>query len=342
MFRTKITALNTARIGLRSRRRRRCAACAAAAVAVLCLWSGHAFASDDPGRQGNDVPTMQTAIRVKLSLWPMVGSNGRPFIVDGIVGATTEFRHGDASDLIEWIGFTPSNLVDLATAPRLRSKNGDTSIDVGPSVTYRLGGEAGRDREFLSYLQPMTVDGEKVYLAGMRRKGEEEFNFLRVPADANGSLREWTMLRVALADPALRTEAAHRYARLAAPRGSDGAVDHDMIGQLATSAEKLVELFAGSNRLGNADVQSVSGGYEALKRFLAALPSDDQEKAARLSMKMLKGIMWELWQSARAKAGELNAAATQPNQHFVDLATQALSDSFFYPATFCVTLDSKK
>lgn len=106
MFRTKIAALNIVGIGLRSRRRSHCDACAAVAVAVLCLWSDLAIASDDPGRQGNDVPTVQTAARVKLSLWPMVGSNGRPFIVAGIVGETTEIRHGDAFDLIEWIGFT--------------------------------------------------------------------------------------------------------------------------------------------------------------------------------------------------------------------------------------------
>lgn len=223
----------------------------------------------------------------------------------------------------------PSNLVDLATAPRLKSKSGGMSIDVETSVTYRLGREAGRDREFLSYLQPMTVDGEKVYLAGMRRKGEEEFNFLRVPANAmaaceNGCCceRRWP---IQLCVPRQRTAMLDSLRR----GGREGAVDDDMIGRLATSAKKLVELFEGSNGSSSADAQSMSGGYEALKRFLAAVPSNDQEKAARVSMRVLKGIMWKLWQVARAKAGEPNAAATQANQHFVDLATQALSDSFF-------------
>ena len=74
--------------------------------------------------------------------------------------------------------------------------------NVGPSVTYKLRDKTGQAREFQNYMQPVTLDGAQVYLAGMRSSPSEPFSYLRIPADDEYSVREWMRLRAALADPA--------------------------------------------------------------------------------------------------------------------------------------------
>jgi cytochrome c biogenesis protein len=56
-------------------------------------------------------------------------------------------------------------------------------------------------------------------------------------------------------------------------------------------------------------------------------------------MKMLNGAMWELWQAAHARAGEPPVAPTEAHGRFLQLATNALSDSFFYGAPVYLSLE---
>ena len=49
-------------------------------------------------------------------------------------------------------------------------------------------------------------------------------------------------------------------------------------------------------------------------------------------MKILNGSMWDLWQLARAKEGLPALELTEKRAQFLQLATTALSDSFFYGA----------
>ena len=56
-------------------------------------------------------------------------------------------------------------------------------------------------------------------------------------------------------------------------------------------------------------------------------------------MKMLNGVMWELWQAARAHAGLAPIAADQPHGRFLQLSLNALSDNVFYAAPVYLQLD---
>jgi cytochrome c biogenesis protein len=74
-------------------------------------------------------------------------------------------------------------------------------------------------------------------------------------------------------------------------------------------------------------------------QFLEKIPAGEQEKAAGIFMKMLNGALWELWQVARAKHGDAAAEANEANGRFLQLATNALSDSFLYGAPVYLQLD---
>jgi cytochrome c biogenesis protein len=168
---------------------------------------------------------------------------------------------------------------------------------------------------------PVQVDGAYVFLTGMRNSPNEEFRYLRIPADDNDTVEEWMRLRAALLDPELRAQAAQRYARRALPDVRDDAVK--LREQLDQSALKGLSIFAGNEK---------EAGYLAVSRFIEQVPAAEQEKAADIFMKILNGALWELWQAARAKEGLKPVDADEKHARFLQLATNAFSDAFFYGA----------
>jgi cytochrome c biogenesis protein len=76
-----------------------------------------------------------------------------------------------------------------------------------------------------------------------------------------------------------------------------------------------------------------------VSRFLEQIPPAEQEKAANVFMKMLNGAMWELWQAAHVRAGEPPVEPTEAHGRFLQMATNALSDSFFYGAPVYLSLE---
>jgi len=292
--------------------------------------------------------------KLKLTGFPMAGPKAESFEIAGTVGASTELKQGSETYSVEWSGFRPFNVENMAASQDARAVAKNTSFNeqlaatlgkasgsaaksadskdlknVGPSVQYKLRDKTGQAREFLNYMQPVTLEGTQVYLAGVRSSPAENFSFLRIPADAEYSVRTWMRLRAALADPALRTEAARRYAaRALAPeqRSQDG-----LTRQLEESAARTLAIFSGEGE--------GRGGFAGVSQFLEKIPADEQEKAANIFMKMLNGALWELWQAANERAGLKPVEPSEANGRYLQLATNALSDSVFYGAPVYLQLE---
>lgn len=291
--------------------------------------------------------------KLKLTGFPMAGTDARSFALDGVVGNSTDLKTPAGAFAVEWSGFRPFNVENTAAGNDVRAVTKGQSFNeqfaatlgkasgsagknannkdlknVGPSVQYKLRDQTGQAREFMNYMQPVTLEGSQVFLAGVRTSPAEGFRFLRIPADDNYSVREWMRLRAALANPALRAQAAERYAARALAPGQGeqpGFAD-----QLRQSAERTLGIFAGDN---------TPGGFVAVAQFLEKIPAAEQEKAANVFIKMLNGVLWELWQVARAKDGEAAIEGSDKHGRFLQLATNALSDSFFYGAPVYLQLD---
>ena len=290
--------------------------------------------------------------RLKLTGFPMAGSSARAFEIAGEVNGATELKAAGTTFSVEWSGFRPFNVENTATndpravtkaqslneqfAATLGKASGaaakiDANKDlknVGPSVQYKLRDQTGQAREFLNYMQPVTLEGAQVYLAGVRDNPNESFRFLRIPADEHHSVREWMRLRAALADPLLRAEAARRYAARAVSPAQQAQPGFNA--QLRESAERTLAMFAGDG---------TPGGFVAVAQFLEKIPAAEQEKAAGVFIKMLNGVLWELWQAARVKDGEAPLEGSEARGRFLQLATNALSDSFFYGAPVYLQLE---
>ena len=295
--------------------------------------------------------------KLTLTGFPMTGTADEPFAMKGEVNASTplgqQLGQGSEPYTVEWSGFRPFNVENIATQDA-RAVTQGTSLNeqfartldkhsgsagknannkdlknVGPSVQYKLRDKTGQAREYQNYMQPVTIDGAEVFLTGMRANVNDQFSYLRIPADEAHTVKEWMRLRAALADPALREVAAERYAKRAMPASTDAAAAV-LVRQLQDSASKSLGIFAGSGS---------AGGYLAVSRFLEKIPAAEQEKAANIFMKILNGSMWELWQAARERDGIAPAAADERQGRFLQLATNALSDSFFYGAPVYLQLD---
>ncbi len=293
--------------------------------------------------------------KLKLTGYPMAGASDKAFDIGGEVGSATELKQGMDAYTVEWSGFRAFNVENTRqgqdvrevkkaeslesqlartlsrhTGSAAKNANNKDLKNVGPSVQYKLRDKTGQAREFMNYMQPVTLEGAEVYLAGVRSNPGDPFSFLRIPADDNHGVREWMRLRAALADPALREDAARRYAARAMPQSKTDPV---LARQLQESAAKTLAIFAGEGTGGK------SGGYLAVSQFLERIPAAEQEKAANVFMKMLNGAMWELWQAAHARAGEPAVEPTETHGRFLQLATNALSDSFFYGAPVYLSLE---
>lgn len=209
-----------------------------------------------------------------------------------------------------------------------------TMHNVGPSVTYRLRDSAGQAREFHNYMLPIELDGQRVFVAGVREATAENFHYLRMPADENGSLEGWLRLRAALNDPALRDQAARRYAAQATPEGRP-----EMTEQLRLTAARALTLFAGIEAPAKGAEATRLGGLNALSQFIeASVPEAERPRIAEVMLRILNGAVFDLNQLAREQAGLKPLELGPATEAFMTQALLSLSDSFFYPAPVLLEL----
>ncbi|WP_018433848.1 cytochrome c biogenesis protein ResB [Paraburkholderia atlantica] len=210
--------------------------------------------------------------------------------------------------------------------------------NVGPSVQYKIRGKDGQAREYNNYMLPVDVNGEKMFLAGMRLNPDDPFRYLRIPADSGGTLKEWMNLRATLEDPNQRAIAAHQFAQRSVPGANAELQQH-----LEESAQRVLTLFAGADAGMKMPNGETLGGFQAVAGFIdRSVPKGEQEKAAGLLLRMLEGVTWDLWQLSRQRLGEPATPANADTSRFIQSSLNAISDSFLYGSPVYLQLDSFK
>ncbi|GLS15724.1 cytochrome c biogenesis protein ResB [Hydrogenophaga electricum] len=290
---------------------------------------------------------------VTLQAVPVNGAV-QPLEVSGTIGGSTAISNGDRQLSLEYTGLRVINVenfsndaaqsgvdvrkVDLRTSIESRLGAGNKTAtervlrNVGPSITYKLRDAAGQAIEFHNYMLPVQIDGDRMFLMGMRETPADPFRYLRVPADENDSLDGFTRLRAALDDPSLRTEAIRRYAVAAVEGGRP-----ELAEALRASATRAMDLFAGAEVPPRPPqmppgLPDVRGGLQAISAFLEAnVPEAERERASDVLVRILNGTLFELMQLSREKAGLPPLDRGEQTQRFMTLSVMSLSDSFFYP-----------
>jgi cytochrome c biogenesis protein len=307
--------------------------------------------------------------RVTLRGWPL-GAQGQPFEVNGVIGSNTPLvgstAQGERNVTLEYVALRVINVenlgagldglggaktdvraVDLVSSVHERLGTGTRVVhkkelrNIGPSITYKLRDSAGQAREYHNYMAPIEMEGQSVFLLGMRETPQDPFRYLRAPADEQGRLATWLRLRQALEDPAMRREAARRYVATAAPPDRP-----EVAAQLLLTTQRALNLFAGAESAKPAPTPAAAasaaqandngeypGGLQALSDFMEhSVPEAERGKIAQVLLRIVNGALFELANVAREAAGEPRMEPTEKTQAFVNASVMSLSDSFFYPA----------
>ncbi|RKP43305.1 cytochrome c biogenesis protein ResB [Trinickia fusca] len=304
--------------------------------------------------------------QMSMTAWPMVGDSAKTAPFGGAIGSSAPLgasMPGVTGQTVEFADFRAINVENITNGSgendargvaahrslkeafdeRLgsgaKTSNPQNLRNVGPSVQYKVRGTDGQAREFNNYMLPVDVNGERLFLAGMRTTPNDPFRYLRIPADSQGTVKEWMLLRAALENPTLRAQAAHRFAQRSVADTNAMLREH-----LEESAARVLTLFAGAaDSDGQPQAGQPVGGFQAIATFIdRSVPKGEQEKAASLLLRMLEGASWDLWQLAREQAGEPDAKADAQSSRFVQTSINAMSDSFLYGSPVYLQLDSFK
>jgi cytochrome c biogenesis protein len=287
--------------------------------------------------------------KLQLKALPLAG--GAPLAFDGRVGSKLPF----GAQTLELDGLRVINVENLGggeanasgadvrkvdLGERLSQQLGNSAKsdsakalhNVGPSFSYKLRDAAGQAREFNNYMVPVELDGQRVFLAGVRDTPAESFRYLRMPADENGELAGWLRLRQALAEPAMREAAARAYAVSATPPDQPSLTP-----QLQQMAQRALALYSGATAKPGDETR---GGLPALSQFLEReVPEPQRAQFSEVLLRVLNGCLFELHQLARERAGLKRAAINAATQAFMTQAVLSLSDSLYYPAPMLLQLD---
>ncbi len=302
--------------------------------------------------------------RLKFKAWPLKG--GPAFAVDGAVGGRTQLTEAGSGEQLglEFTGLRTINVenvtepgaatagavdvrkVDLVDSVQRHLGSGAkapterTLRNIGPSFSYKLRDAAGQAREFNNYMLPVELEGQRVYLAGVRDNPNESFRYLRIPVDAEGGIGDWMRLQAALRDPVRREAAARSYVERATPDERP-----EMRDALRASAQRTLGMFAGAERIDPPGAAAPEGpppaGLMALSAFLEQnVPESDRERTSEVLLRILNGSLLELLQQARAAEGLKPLALDESLQAFMSQSLIALSDVAFFPAPLLLTLEN--
>ncbi|MGF6965402.1 cytochrome c biogenesis protein [Paraburkholderia sp. WC7.3g] len=303
--------------------------------------------------------------QMQMTAYPMSGPSAKPAPFGGTIGggaplsSATPLADGQS---VEFTDFRAINVENISNGNGQNDARGVTAQhslkeafderlgsgaksskpldlhNVGPSVQYKIRGKDGQAREYNNYMLPVDVNGEKMFLAGMRVNPDDPFRYLRIPADNAGTLKEWMNLRATLEDPNQRAIAARQFAQRSVPGSNAELQQH-----LEESALRVLTLFAGADSGMKLQNGERLGGFQAIAGFIdRSVPKGEQEKAAGLLLRMLEGVTWDLLQLSRQQQGEPAAPADANTSRFIQSSLNAISDSFLYGSPVYLQLDSFK
>ena len=186
--------------------------------------------------------------------------------------------------------------------------------NVGPNVTFKVRDTAGQAKEYVNYMQPLQLDGRAYFVSGMRSSPQEEFKYLRIPADSNFEMQGFMQTRAVLFNKALHQEIAHRFALKALKPSDDVAVKT----KFESSVVQLLGAFS-------------EGGYAEISRLIeASVPQAEREAAAQTYIKIITAAAFEAYQFGQERAGIKNVKLDENTQVFLQDSLNAISDLFFY------------
>ena len=259
--------------------------------------------------------------KLNFNVWNLLSSSEETQPLDGAIFAKGNIGSGDNALKVEYNDFRQFNILNLSQDGKGKPRN------VGPNITYKLRDKQGQAREYVTYMQPMQIDGQFYFISGMRETVQDEFHYLRIPADDDGTLKSFMSFKSVMLDSARYPEIAHRLAQTTFGTKADAKIRM----QFEQSVVQLLQTFA-------------KGGYTHLAEAIEKrVPATEREKAAQTYVKMINAAGFEAYNLGleRAKMQPLtlnNEANVVKVQRQVLDSLNAFSDLFFYGTPYYLQL----
>lgn len=191
--------------------------------------------------------------------------------------------------------------------------------DQGSNFTFKLRKQDGSAIEFVNYMHPITINGNKYFLSGTRTSPTEEFRYLHIPADDAESPRRFLKFQSLLRDDAIILRATRNIAK----RENISVLNEDF----SNAGKTLVSLF-------------LSKGFESIQEHLKInVPEQEQSKVSEVYMKILQNILQEVFVDMLKTEGmQITDAQDQAETQFFQDTVLALSALPFYQSPFYLEL----
>lgn len=246
-----------------------------------------------------------------FAVWPLAGASAAPGKLHGRV--FDDVQQGALR--VELDDFKLFNVLDLSADGEGKPHN------VGPSVTFKVRDSQGQAHEYLNYMQPLRLDGQAYFVSGMRAAQNEDYSYLRIPADAAGTPGDFMRLRAVMQDASQSPTLARRVTARVLSGEAPAAQ-----AKFESSMLRLVQAFA-------------ADGFTGVAKLIeTSVPAQEQDQAADAYLRMLGLAAHEALLLSRETAALSPPAADDATQRFLRDSLNAINDLAFYGAPFFLEL----
>lgn len=242
---------------------------------------------------------------LSLDLWNLHSSD-KPSPMNSVIFKENELFLDKKKYLFEFNDFRKFNILDIEIGNEKRPTN------VGPSFIYKVRNESGQANEYQTYQFPMNIDDSSFFVSGMRKTPQEDYQYLKLPADANGQLDGFMIFKTLLNSPDKVSDAIEKVVTKSFPNGG----------------EKSQIYFEGVKRVIS---EFIAGGYSQVAESIdSSVSVDNQKRIANSYIKIIFLLGQELIESYKINNPNNESFLFENNQKFVQESLTGFNDSFFY------------
>lgn len=259
--------------------------------------------------------------KLNFKVWNLLSKDTVPQDLNGAIFQKGVLGSGPEALKVEYNDFRKFNIINLSPDGKGKPHN------VGPNITYKLRDTQGQAKEYVTYMQPMQIDGKYYFISGMRETVQDEFHYLRIPVDADFGLNGFMNLRATLMDETKYPEIAHRLSTDAVERNAkSNGKELALRKQFEDSVVQLLRTFA-------------RGGYNQVAEVIEKnVPEKEREMAAKTYIKMINVAALEAYNMA-LEANKKPLLVNSPDtQALIGDSLNAFSDMFFYGTPYYLQL----
>jgi cytochrome c biogenesis protein len=228
-----------------------------------------------------------------INAWPLFAGQAEPTELETKVFETRQMLWGDSELQLEVTGFRPFNINPDPTEDDPKNVR-----NFGPSIQFKLRRDTGEALEFENYMYPVERDGRDFFLSGVRGSPSEEFAYLYLPADEDGSIAGFIHFLHALhdADKVSAVAAEMKDETLVSLQSQEDIVLGD---SLQRTLETLMAMF-------------VRGGFDEVRDFIEqSLPEAERDTLAPAYLAMLREMLGRIYLNSLDLGPEETVAESQ-------------------------------